>query len=53
LTVIDNDKVIVLEKGRVVEIGHPFELLVENEGDGEITSKGEFARMIKANGDIA
>ena len=32
-TIIDSDKIIVMRDGRLVEIGHPFELLVKNIDD--------------------
>ena len=43
-TIIDFDKIVVLEAGRVVEIGRPQELLKQGK---------HFARMIKQNGDRA
>jgi ATP-binding cassette subfamily C (CFTR/MRP) protein 4 len=52
-TIINNDKVIVMEKGTVAEIDHPYSLLVEEEGDDEITREGLFSWMIKASGEMA
>ena len=47
-TVIDSDRILVMEKGRVAEYDHPFKLLTQKDTDYEITSDGHFAKMIKA-----
>ena len=51
-TVIDADRILVMNGGRGEEYDHPYKLLVANVGDDKITkgSKGLFARMIKATG---
>lgn len=43
-TIVDYDKVLVLDKGRVVEYGHPYELLKK---DGSI-----FKGMCETSGDF-
>lgn len=56
-TVIDADRILVMDKGEAVEYDHPFKLLAEDEGDEGITKKGEdgedgfFAKMVKATGE--
>ena len=58
-TIIDSDRVLVMDKGKGMEFDHPFKLLVDNEGDEEITKKTEtgedgfFAKMVKATGESA
>jgi len=32
-TIIDADRILVMKDGTSVEFGHPYRLLVENEGD--------------------
>jgi ABC-type multidrug transport system fused ATPase/permease subunit len=49
-TVIDADKILVMDGGEAAEFDHPFKLLVEDETDGEITSNGLFAEMMRATG---
>lgn len=45
-TIVDYDKVLVLDKGRVVEYGHPWELL-KKEGDNAV-----FKSMCEMSGDV-
>ena len=53
-TVIDADRMLVMEKGCCVEFDHPYRLLVEDEGDTSITNDfGHFAAMVKATGKVA
>ena len=51
-TVIDSDRILVMDKGSGEEFDHPFKLLVNDpENDDEITNTdGLFAKMIKATG---
>ena len=50
-TVIDSDRILVMDKGFGREFDHPYNLLVESHGDTEITSDGYFAQMVKATGE--
>ena len=50
-SVLENDKVIVMEQGEIVESGHPYRLLVKESDDEEITSEGHFAGIVKSYGD--
>lgn len=50
-TVIDSDKILVMDKGRLAEYDHPFKLLALKDTDTEITSDGSFAKMVKAYGE--
>lgn len=56
-TVIDADRILVMDKGEAVEYDHPFKLLAQDEGDEGITKKGKdgedgfFAKMVKATGE--
>ena len=51
ITIADYDKVIVMDKGRMVEFDSPYELLVERIGDEKITKKdGIFVDMVKNTG---
>lgn len=50
-TVIDSDRILVMDKGRLVEYDHPFKLLALKDADTEITSDGAFAKMVKAYSD--
>lgn len=45
-TVIDSDMVIMMEKGRCVEMGAPFSLLVKHEEDVSITAETLFAETV-------
>ena len=49
-TIVDYDKVLVLDKGRVVEYGHPWELIKIKDGmfRGMCDSSGEYAGLAKA-----
>jgi len=50
-TVIDSDKILVMEKGTFAEYDAPFKLLTNNESDTEITNKeGWFAKMVLSTG---
>ena len=49
-TIADYDRVIVMDKGRIVQNGNPYELLVENKSDNWITKKGLFAEMVLSTG---
>jgi ABC-type multidrug transport system ATPase subunit len=43
------DKILVLDEGRMVQFDHPLKLLVENEGDTEVTKvDSKFAEMVRA-----
>lgn len=53
-TVIDSDRILVMDKGFGREFDHPYKLLVENVGDEEITRvDGYFAQMVQATGEDA
>lgn len=39
-TVIDADRILVMSEGKCEEFGHPYKLLVNNDGDDSITSSG-------------
>ncbi len=49
-TIADYDTVIVMEKGKVVEHGPPFQLLTNSPSDTTITRKGLFAEMVQSTG---
>ncbi|EAR99878.2 ABC transporter family protein (macronuclear) [Tetrahymena thermophila SB210] len=50
-TVADYDKIIVLDKGQVIEVGTPFELLALSENDSIITKKNTlFSQMVLHTG---
>ena len=50
-TVANYDKVLVMDKGRAVELDHPYRLLVKNVGDDSITNtEGVFASMVLNTG---
>jgi len=56
-SVIDSDRILVMDKAYGVEFDHPFKLLADNENDEEITKtteegkQGYFAAMVKAAGE--
>lgn len=50
-TVIDADRILVMDQGTAAEYNHPFQLLVKDVSDTEITSDGIFAQMVKATGE--
>ena len=53
-TVIDADRMLVMDKGSCLEFDHPFKLLVESESDTSITREnGQFVKMVKASGTVA
>lgn len=50
-TVIDSDRILVMNAGTGVEYDHPFRLLVDDVEDDCITKDdGYFATMVKATG---
>lgn len=52
-TIADYDLVIVMDKGRVVEIGSPLQLMTNSPTDNTVTKSGVFAEMVKSTGDNA
>jgi ATP-binding cassette subfamily C (CFTR/MRP) protein 4 len=51
-TVIDADRILLLEDGKVVEFDHPFKLLTKSETDTTITREdGYLAKMLMATGE--
>ena len=50
-TVIDSDRILVMDQGRGKEFDHPYKLLVKSPGDEDITNDGYFAQMVKATGE--
>ena len=56
-TIIDSDRVLVMDQGYGKEFDHPFKLLTNNDTDTTITKtnddgeEGSFARMVKATGE--
>ncbi len=49
-TIADYDKIIVMSKGRVVQIGKPFDLLVQRYEDMNITRSSYFSQMVLNTG---
>jgi len=50
-TIADYDKVVVMDKGRAVEFGSPYKLLVKEDGDRSVTNRsGVFASMVLDTG---
>ncbi|KAL2263691.1 hypothetical protein VTK26DRAFT_5634 [Humicola hyalothermophila] len=60
-TIVDYDKVLVLDKGRIVEYGHPWELIRKgksgqkknNKKKGAAAETGVFRSMCEMSGDLA
>jgi len=56
-TVIDSDRILVMDGGLGKEFDHPFKLLAEQDSDTSITkldengNLGVFAKMVKATGE--
>jgi ABC-type multidrug transport system fused ATPase/permease subunit len=50
LTIADYDRVLVFDKGQLVESDAPIKLLVDDIDDDEITLNGSFADMVKHTG---
>lgn len=50
-TIMDYDKVMVMDKGKVVEYNEPFLLLVKNPEDKVMTNNGVFAKMVTETGE--
>lgn len=51
-TIIDYDKVLVLNAGEIIEYKHPYLLLVKDPNDNGISNEdGEFASMILETGE--
>jgi len=56
-TVIDSDKILVMDAGRGTEFDHPFKLLANSDSDATITKtnengeQGHFAKMVLATGE--
>lgn len=49
-TIIDYDKILVLDKGSIAEFDQPFRLLVNQMTDTSITKDGIFASLVKNTG---
>jgi len=50
-TVIDADRILVMDKGYAQEFDHPFKLMVKEDSDTSITNtEGLFAKMLVATG---
>ena len=53
-TIVDYDKVLVLDKGRIVEYGHPWELMRKGtKKGGKKGGAGVFRSMCEMSGDLA
>jgi len=50
-TVIDSDRILVMDKGYAMEFDHPFKLLTNDDEDQSITNEGYFSKMVKATGE--
>jgi len=52
ITIANYDKVLVMSAGKKVEYDSPYKLMVEKEGDREMTNKeGLFAEMVQKSGE--
>ena len=49
-SVIDADRILVMNLGKGEEYDHPFKLLTNSDSDTHITKTGHFAKMVKATG---
>ena len=49
-TVIESDKILVMQDGVALEFEHPFKLLAANDEDEDITRESRFAEIVKATG---
>lgn len=49
-TIADYDMVIVMEKGRIIEVGQPIQLLTVSPVDTTVTRRGPFAEMVLSTG---
>ena len=45
-TIIDADNIFIMNKGKIVEEGNPYEMLVNDVKDSTITKKGKFANLM-------
>ena len=52
-TIADYDMVIVMDKGKVIDLGSPFRLLDNSITDTRITGNGPFADMVRSTGSNA
>jgi ABC-type multidrug transport system fused ATPase/permease subunit len=50
-TVIDADRILVMNNGYGEEFDHPFKLLVNDLSDDHITRTGFFSNMVKSTGE--
>lgn len=50
-TIADYDRILVLDKGEIVEIGEPFILLTNEENRNEVTKKGILANFVLSLGE--
>ena len=50
-TVIDADRILVMDKGYAREFDHPFKLLTQDDQDQQITNEGFFSKMVRATGE--
>lgn len=51
-TVIDSDRILVMDSGEGKEFDHPFKLLTNEDSDETVTrTEGYFAKMVQATGE--